>query len=297
MTYAERAQRWNEWYDGLPDRWRFQVVLWPLLLLGTINMVLTISNGFPFGLLVILGILLLAVVRVPYLTGRRPARGGEQPERTVHLGRVDWAWGLNQRYDAMPEWRRFWVFPAVLVVAGAINMALTLANGFPFALLFLLALLVMVAIRAPYAWGWLTPPPGRAATAAPSLRVARDTTPSMPAFAPLGGAPAPEHATPEHLASEHLASEHNAPEPLASEPVAARPMLPENLVPERVVSEDLVPEHLVPEQRASEHLAFEEQAFEERAFEQRASIPDHDERAIPNHPDTPPRAPDEPARP
>ena len=229
MTYAERVHRWNGWYDDLPDRWRFQLILWPLLLIATINMMLTIANGFPFGLLMLVAILALAVVRIPYKVGFvKPQPGSEHTEQTVHLGRVDWAWNLNQRYDALPEWRRFWIFPAVLIVAGGINMALTLGNGFPFGLLFLLALLIMVAIRAPYVWGWLSPPGD---TPTPSLRVSHDTTPSMPAFsqpafapaaAPIAAAPATPMAPP---ANQPPTIEHGAPEPppVRHEDDAARP--------------------------------------------------------------------------
>ena len=42
--------------------------------------------------------------------------------------------------------------------AGIINMLLTIGNGFPFGLLFLLAILALVAVRGPYAAGWLVPP-------------------------------------------------------------------------------------------------------------------------------------------
>lgn len=200
MTYAERAQTWNEWYDGLPDRWRFQVVLWPLLLVGTVNMMLTISSGFPFGLLLILAILFIAFVRVPHKAGWVRADRELPAGRGVHLGRVDWAWRLNQRYDAMPEWRRFWVIPAVLIVAGAVNMALTLAGAFPFALLFLLALLAIIALRAPYVWGWLTPPPNAAAAPPAPMRPAQDT---RLAAEPESRAPeirAPESPAPESVA-------------------------------------------------------------------------------------------------
>ena len=203
MSYAERTQRWNEWYDALPDRWRFQVVLWPLLLIGTLNMLWTIGSGFPFGLLVVVAILLLAIVRLPYMTRRRaPPRTGEPAERTVRLGRVDWAFRLNTWYDGLPEWRRFWIFPAVLVVAGGINMALTLGGHFPFALLFLLALLALVALRAPYVWGWLTPPdgPAEAAGTQRDLWLRQDATPAVSALAPIGAAPA---ASPQAIAADH----------------------------------------------------------------------------------------------
>ena len=154
MNYAERLVRWNRWYDTAPEQWRFQLVLWPLLLLGAINMMLTIWAGVPFALLVVLGIIFLAVVRIPYGLGWVTPSEAAEDQARFQMHSAGWAVDLNRRYDAMPESRRFWVFPAVLVIAGAINMLLTIGNGFPFGLLFLLALLALVAIRAPYVAGW-----------------------------------------------------------------------------------------------------------------------------------------------
>ncbi|HQT79538.1 MAG TPA: hypothetical protein PLD10_21040 [Rhodopila sp.] len=157
MTYAERIVRWNRWYDDAPPDWRFSIVLWPLLALGAINMWLTIGFGFPFALLVILGILFVLAIRVPHVLGWvRPAGETAPPRFQIEGG--GWLRDLNHRYDAMPEARRVWIFPAILLIAGGINMALTIANGFPFGILFLLVLLVLVAIRAPYAAGWFAPP-------------------------------------------------------------------------------------------------------------------------------------------
>jgi len=85
------------------------------------------------------------------------AVAGHNEPATFQIEGAHWVVDLNRRYDAMPESRRFWVFPAVLVIAGAVNMLLTIGNGFPFGLLFLLALLALVAIRAPYAAGWFKP--------------------------------------------------------------------------------------------------------------------------------------------
>jgi hypothetical protein len=159
MTFGERFHRWNIWYDELPREWRFQFVLWPLIALGAINVLLTVSSRFPFGLLLILGIIFIAAVRVPYMLDRpvlaNGARIASKHRSKFQISGFDWLIELNQRYEAMPELRRFWVFPIVLLIAGAINMLLTIGNRFPFGLLFLLALLAMVAGRAPYVAGWL----------------------------------------------------------------------------------------------------------------------------------------------
>jgi hypothetical protein len=69
MYDTDRVIRWNRWYDGLPGDWRFQFVLWPVLAIGALNMLLTVSIGFPFGLLLLVCIAFVASVRVPYALG------------------------------------------------------------------------------------------------------------------------------------------------------------------------------------------------------------------------------------
>jgi len=188
MTVAERLYRWNRWYDGLPQEWRFHFILWPLIALGAVNMMLSLSIRFPFGLLVLIGVLCVAAVRVPYTLGWiTPAEAlptGEPGTQKLEIGGAgaDWLVGLNRRYEAMPEERRFWVFPAILAIAGAVNMLLTINNGFPFGLIFLIVLLAVIVMRAPYAYGWLRPP-SSGDMPAPALRHdARITDTRSPAF-------------------------------------------------------------------------------------------------------------------
>ena len=153
MTYADRLNRWNRWYDGAPEEWRSQIVLWPLLLLGFINMQMTIAGGFPFGLLVLLGLIAIAAVRMPYTLGWiKPADGGAR----IEVGRIDWLYDLNSSYDALPSARRFWLFVAAVVVITAVSLDLTLAYGMPFFLLFLIAFLLILGVRAPYVAGWIS---------------------------------------------------------------------------------------------------------------------------------------------
>jgi len=194
MTVAERLYRWNHWYDGLPQEWRFQFILWPLIALGACNMLLSLSIRFPFGLLVLIGVLCVAAVRVPYALGWiTPAEAlptGEPGTRKLEIGGAgaDWLVGLNRRYEAMPDERRFWVFPAILVIAGAINMQLTINKGYPFGLIFLIVLLAVIVMRAPYAHGLLRSP-SSGGTPAPALEYnARitDARPPAPANAHSG---------------------------------------------------------------------------------------------------------------
>jgi hypothetical protein len=159
MTFAERLARWNQWYDQAPETWRFNIVLWPLLAVGAINMALTIAVGFPFALLVVLGILLVACIRVPYSLGWVKVEQAGATSR-FEIEALPWVYSINKWYDGLPEFRRPVVILGVLIVVGAINMALTINHGFSFGLLFLLAMLAMILIRGPYAAGWLIPPRG-----------------------------------------------------------------------------------------------------------------------------------------
>jgi hypothetical protein len=159
MTYADRLNLWNRWFDETPEHWRSQIVLWPLLLLGFINMQMTIAGGFPFGLLVLLGLIGIAAVRVPYTLGWIKPRQGDGGGARIEVGRIDWLHDINTSYDALPAHQRFWIIPAILIIVGAINMKLTLSAGYPFGLLFLIALLAIILVRAPYVAGLVTPPP------------------------------------------------------------------------------------------------------------------------------------------
>jgi hypothetical protein len=206
---------WNQRYDRVPEEFRFGLVVAAMLLVGAINMLLTIHAGFPFGLLLLLAILFVAGVRLAYVMEVPPAARGGLGEAMPKL-EIGWLHGLNRWYDSLPEDRQFWVLPVVLLVAGFINMMLTLSHAFPFGLLFLLVVLALVALRLPYARGWVQPPDGLSLTSSPavahSTRAVAQKAPvahSMPAVtheAPLPtltetpvSEPAPMPATPQPL--------------------------------------------------------------------------------------------------
>ncbi|GAA0603687.1 hypothetical protein GCM10009416_46620 [Craurococcus roseus] len=161
MTNADRLQRWNQLYDRTPERWRFQVAVWALVAVGAVNMLLTIAVGFPFALLLGLAILAMAAVRVPYALGwlrtEGDAAGGGDRAR-MEIEAPSWMIRVNRWYDGLDETQRPLVLLAALAIPGAINMLLTFAGGFPFGLLFLLAVLALVVIRAPYTAGWYKEP-------------------------------------------------------------------------------------------------------------------------------------------
>jgi hypothetical protein len=158
MTNADRLQRWNQWYDRTPERWRFQLAVWALVAVGVVNMLLTVAVGFPFALLVGLAIIAMAAVRVPYALGWLREGGGAANDGAagarMEIEAPSWVLRVNRWYDGLDETQRPFVVLAALVIPGAINMLLTFASGFPFGLLFLLAVLALVAIRAPYSAGW-----------------------------------------------------------------------------------------------------------------------------------------------
>ena len=203
MSFAERVAQWNRKYDNLPEHWRFQFVVWALLAVGTINMLLTVTAQFPFALLVVLSIIVIAAVRVPYLLNWVAPSREAAADAKFQIGGPNWLLDLNRRYDAMPEKSRFWVYPTVLLIGAAINMALTIAYGFPFGLLFLLVLLCLVAIRAPYAAGSLRAnDPGAVGppevTHAPMQAIASEPpAPEIRTPDPVRPAPAPEARTPD----------------------------------------------------------------------------------------------------
>ncbi|RAI57697.1 hypothetical protein [Roseicella frigidaeris] len=157
MTQADRLYRWNRWYDGIPEAWRFQVVIWGLIVIGALNMLMTIAVGFPFGLLLLLAIAAITAIRLPHAFGWLQAGESEAAGSgaRMEITAPDWVVRVNRWYDDLPEHSRPFVLLAALAIPGAINMMLTIAGGFPFGLLFLLAVLLLLAIRAPYAAGWI----------------------------------------------------------------------------------------------------------------------------------------------
>jgi hypothetical protein len=183
MTNADRLQRWNRWYEQTPEQWRFQLVVWALVVIGAVNMLLTIAIGFPFALLVGLAILAIAAVRVPYVLGWIRTDGGASDAggARLEIQAPSWMLKANRWYDGLDETQRPLVLLAALAIPGAINMLLTFAGVFPFGLLFLLALLALIAIRAPYAAGWLK----EAEAATPrTARISDESTEALRAAAP-----------------------------------------------------------------------------------------------------------------
>jgi peptidoglycan/LPS O-acetylase OafA/YrhL len=69
VTAPDWVMELNRRYETIPERFRLWVVLAGLLLVGAINMTLTIHHMFPFGLLFLLVFLALFAIRGPYVAG------------------------------------------------------------------------------------------------------------------------------------------------------------------------------------------------------------------------------------
>jgi hypothetical protein len=191
MTYADRLYQWNRWYNGLPQEWRFQVVFWFMIAVGAINMTLTIADGFPFGLLVLLAVIWVASIRVPFALGwlkhSDSDLSGEAVAR-IEIQTAAWIYRLNLWYETVPEFDRPYYMLGALIVVGGINMALTIAHAFTFGLLFLIGLLAILVIRAPFVAGWYLPPataqaplalpPQSVRIEAPMSAISADTAPA-----------------------------------------------------------------------------------------------------------------------
>ncbi len=108
MNAVDRMVSWNRWYDRLPPEWRFHLVLWPFIILGAINLMLTVSIRLPFGLLLILGFFAVGVVRAAYLQGRyRPSPAlATASEGGASYRLPSWVIAANRRYDALAETQR-----------------------------------------------------------------------------------------------------------------------------------------------------------------------------------------------
>jgi hypothetical protein len=148
---------------------------------------------------------------------------------------------LNHWYEGLPDGRRVFVYPAVLVVAGYVNTRLT---GAPIGLVSLSALVALVAVRRSYISGWLAArvPAGGAVPDARYPAVAETVAPAAkPESFRRVGADLPNRDTvvPHTIVADRKGAEPaaapfapvvaRAAAPAAVQPVA--PAVPEKAVP------------------------------------------------------------------
>lgn len=122
--------RANRWYDEAPEGWRFKLVVWGLVALGALNMLLTIVVRFPFGLMLLLAIIVLTAIRLPYALGwLKPADAategapGDAPVQAAwfEVEPPGWVLSLNHWYDDHSEFGRMAIMLGTVVAIGAVN--------------------------------------------------------------------------------------------------------------------------------------------------------------------------------
>ena len=224
----------NRWYESLPETRRMLVIPAILIVVGGINMAMTIGNGFPFGLLFLIALLVILALRAPYAWGfvRDPAGHATAapdqglPDLSPHLQiEADWLYDANLKYNALPETTRMMVIPLFLAVVGGINMSLTIGTGFPFGLLFLLGVIAVVGFRLPFEAGWLKQPGERRAAVTPSgSAVASGPRPGPgPAIAPAPATGALQPPDAPYEQSGSMLHERPEPEPAVRHVMARGP--------------------------------------------------------------------------
>lgn len=161
MDNQSSIARWNRLYDEAPEHLRFQLIVWGLVAIGALNMMLTIWIGFPFGLLLVAAIAALAWIRVspqlnlpetpaPQLMQWQPGTGADDDERTLLSGWANSFPTFNGWMDHQGELTRLGVHLGILVLAGIINMLLSIHSAFPFGILVLIALVGLAVVRGPW---------------------------------------------------------------------------------------------------------------------------------------------------
>lgn len=143
---------------------------------------------------------------------------------------------LNHWYEGLPDTRRVFVYPAVLVAAGFVNTRLT---GAPIGWVSVSALAALIAVRRSYVSGWL-------AARVPAGGQVADTSPRAVA-APVPPAPAvvakPEPVRPAVVAPAAPVAAERVPAPAAAAPASVQPVA--RAVPEPPVQPAPAPKPVV----------------------------------------------------
>jgi hypothetical protein len=137
------------------------------------------------------------------------AIGGRETTQELDMTLADRLIDLNRWYEGLPEGRRIFVYPAVLVAAGFVNTRLT---GAPIGFVSLSALAALIVIRRSYVSGWLAShaPIGGAVSDTPYRPVSEAVTPeSVQRVA--ADVPKAESVVPVTIAAEREVAEPAAP--------------------------------------------------------------------------------------
>jgi hypothetical protein len=165
------AYQKNRWFDALPYQDQFLAAFWSSIFGLAAILIIVLYTGAPFGILVGAAVLVTMIPRVIYRFGYMvpspwlpPAPPG--PSR-IEITAPDWAFVLNRWFDAKEPHERIIIVAGATIALFAFNMLLHGVLGFPFGLLFLLAGLVLGALRVGHHYGWLVPKRGSLVAASP----------------------------------------------------------------------------------------------------------------------------------
>ncbi|RYI22942.1 MAG: hypothetical protein EON48_07925 [Acetobacteraceae bacterium] len=146
MNGLDQLYRWNAWFDAQTPRDRFDLAVWAVVILGLLNLLLTLALGMAFGLLLLLGLILANVARLPYALGELPP-----PATAAHLAGAERLQAWHRRITAAPD--HVVSLPILGVALAAILgmgslAALSTKAGPGFGILFILAVVnALVVIR------------------------------------------------------------------------------------------------------------------------------------------------------
>ena len=144
MKGMDELYRWNAWFDEQAPKVRFDLAIWAVVALGLLNLLLTLVFGMAFGLLLLLGLILANLVRLPYALGELPppAAAGD-PAGTARL--KAWHRRIAEAPDAVVSLPILGVALAAILGMGSLA-ALSAKAGPAFGILFILTAVNALAV-------------------------------------------------------------------------------------------------------------------------------------------------------
>ena len=146
MNGMDQLYRWNAWFDAQTPRYRFDLAIWLVVALGLLNLLLTMAFGMAFGLLLLLGLVLANLARLPYALGELPTpAAARDPAGTVWLHA--WHRRITQAPDTVVSLPILGLALAATFGMGSLA-ALSAKAGPAFGILFILTVVnALVVIR------------------------------------------------------------------------------------------------------------------------------------------------------
>lgn len=144
MNGMDQLYRWNAWFDAQTPKVRFDLAVWAVVALGLLNLLLTLAFGMAFGLLLLLGLILANLVRLPYALGELPAPAAAgDPAGTARL--QAWHGRIAETRDAVVSLPILGIALAAVLGMGSLA-ALSAKAGPAFGILFLLTAVNALAV-------------------------------------------------------------------------------------------------------------------------------------------------------